>query len=244
MIPLLMLTVAAAQDVPADVQAWSDKLALAYSHYASVEPAWEPDSDLFPRCPTAQHPLYATAAGSQPSPSPLSDAVQAQLARDPAAVVARCEALRPGDWRLQLRMKPVDQRVFSPLLFRVSHTRGHAPAAPVLAELLDHGLLADTSHIAVIPVGSYLVELSAPCAAGPLIAYELHDAVTAVVAAAPDTPSPPPFVAWSPCGQDGYERRTPEDIAADARKPRDSFGLRFPQQRERVKHQSSKSPFE
>ncbi len=31
-----------------------------------------------------------------------------------------CDALRPGGWRLQMRLEPLDQRIFSPLVLRIS----------------------------------------------------------------------------------------------------------------------------
>ena len=45
------ITASVASDIPAPVQAWSDGLANGYTHYKSVEPAWEPESDVFPPCP-------------------------------------------------------------------------------------------------------------------------------------------------------------------------------------------------
>ena len=220
-------TVATAQDIPASVQAWSDGLAETYAHYASVEPAWEPESDVFPPCPRPGEPIPTAPRSS------MTESHRAAWDADPARQHASCQALRPGGWRLQLRLSPHDQRIFSPAVLRVSQV--DAPdAEAVISKLVDHGIWAARSYQAVVPIGTYLLELNVPCGASSLFAYELADLVTAAVAAHPDPkPASPQRIAVSGCGRMSFEMVDRTEIARDGAREREIWTFHFPQHRER-----------
>ena len=221
--------VGADDPIPEPVQAWSDGLATAYAHYAAAEPAWEPQSDAFPPCPRPGEPIPTAPRSS------MSEVHRARWEADPATAHAQCSALRPGGWRLQLRMTPHDQRVFSPVVLRVSRVTGDAPAEAVLVDLVERGLWAAKGYQALIPVGAYLVEVNAPCGATGLFPYDLADAVLAAEAAAPGPTAPPRQVAVSACGRRAYALQARDVVVADGQKPRELWGFRLPERRDRAR---------
>ena len=224
---LLFVAVAAAQDIPAQVQAWSDGMADAYAHYASVEPAWEPVSDVFPPCPTPGEPIPTAPRSS------MSEVHRAAWKVDPAKAQASCTALRPGGWRLQLRLSPHDQRIFSPVVLRVSKVSTDS-AEETLGELVNRGIWAARGFQALIPTGPYLVEINVPCAASTLFAYDLADAVLASVAAQPDPKAlPPASIAVSGCGRMAFEMVPYASVLEDGLRLREAWGFNFPERRVR-----------
>jgi len=234
MMLVLVGALAFAQDIPAPVQAWSDGLADAYAHYAAVEPAWEPDSDVFPPCPRPGEPIPTAPRSS------MSETHRAAWTSNAPKQHAACQALRPGGWRLQLRLSPHDQRIFGPAVLRVSEVHGGL-AEDQLQQLVDHGIWAARGFQAIVPVGAYLVELNVPCGAASLFPYDLADAVQAAVAAHPDPkPTPPQKVAVSGCGRMSFEMVERTAIAADGALERNVWGFVFPahRQRERARRTS------
>lgn len=227
-LPLLPLAFAGA-DIPATVQAWSDGLDRAYAHYKSVEPAWEPDSDVFPPCPRPGEPI-PTAPRSSMTPD-----YRAAFERDGATESAACTALRPGGWRLQMRLTPIDQRIFSPIVARVSRVSGTDAAEKVVSELVDRGMWAAKGYQALVPVGPYIVEINAPCGASGLFAYDLADAVRAAHAAAPGSPELPQQVAVSACGRRSFAMHATTDLLEEGQKPREYWGMHFPERRDQAR---------
>jgi len=223
----------ASDDIPGSVQAWSDGFAQAYSHYPSIEPAWEADSDVFPPCPRPGEPIPSAPRSS------MTEDHRAAFANDGAAAHAACAALRPGGWRLQVRLTPADQRIFSPLVARVSQVSGSRPAEEVLTELVERGLWAAKGYQALVPIGPYIVELNVPCGASGLFVYDLADAVTSLRAIAPGSPALPERVAVSTCGRQAFALRPAAEVIADGKKPREYWGFDFPERRERAKAQGN-----
>ena len=86
---LVLLSTALAQDIPAPVQEWSDGLAEFYAHYATVEPAWEPDSDVFPPCPRPGEPIPTAPRSS------MTQTHRAAWTADSTKQHALCQSLRP-----------------------------------------------------------------------------------------------------------------------------------------------------
>ncbi len=226
-----------AGDIPAPVQAWSDGLTDAYGHYAQVEPAWEPVSDTFPPCPQPGEPIPDAPRSS------MSDAHRAAWAKDATAEAARCAALRPGGWRLQLRLTPHDQRIFSPLVLRVSEVAAGQSAENVVAELVSYGVWASKGAQALVPVGPYVVEVDAPCGAGGIFAYDLADAVAAAMKAVPSKGvAPPKQVAVSACGRISFALVSLSDVQEDAQRPREYWGFDFPERRDLEKAAHRETP--
>ncbi len=224
---LLVVAVAVAQDIPAPVQAWSDGMAEAYAHYASVEPAWELVSDVFPPCPTPGEPIPTAPRSS------MSEVHRAAWKAAPAKAHASCAALRPEGWRLQLRLSPHDQRIFSPAVVRVSQVVGTS-AEHTLTELVDRGIWAARGFQALIPAGPYLVELNVPCGASTVFAYDLADAVQAAAAAQPSPKSAPPAtIAVSGCGRMAFEMVPYSTVLEDGQRLREAWGFNFPERRVR-----------
>lgn len=225
----IWMSVAMAGDIPPPVQAWSDGVASYYAHYQSVEPAWEPDSDVFPPCPRPGEPIPDAPRSS------MSPVQRTLWASDPSSATARCAALRPGGWRLQMRLSPIDQRIFSPLVLRVSTVSGDRPAEAVVSDLVEHGIWAARGFQALIPVGSDIVEVNAPCGASGLFPYDLADAVLAAESAAPAGTAKPGQIAVSSCGRRAFELRSRESVIEDGQKLREYWGFDFPERRERAR---------
>jgi|GEM_PF-2619403 len=219
----------AADNIPGPVQAWSDGLATAYAHYKSVEPAWEPDSDVFPPCPMAREPIPTSPRSS------MTEAHRAAREADPSKATAACAALRPGGWRLQMRLTPIDQRIFSPIVARVSEVSPGQTGERVVTELVERGVWAAKGYQALIPVGAYIVEINAPCGASGLFPYDLADAVLAAESAAPGAATPSGQVAVSACGRRSFELRTRAEVLEDGQKPREYWGFDFPERRDRAR---------
>ena len=190
-----------AGDIPVPVQAWSDGVANFYTHYKAVVPAWEPDSDAFPPCPKAGEPIPEAPRSS------MSVEKRAEWTANAESGAAACAALRPGGWRLQMRLLPMDQRIFSPLVLRVSEVSEGRTAEAVVSELVDHGIWAARGFQALIPVGRYIVELNAPCGASGLFSYDLADAVVAAETVVPGGAARSGPVAVSACGRQAKQVR-------------------------------------
>ncbi len=240
--PLLSLSLAlglaparAQDDPPAEVVAWVAKVESAYGHYKSVEPGWEADTLTGPLCPNPAYPLGAAAKAQ------LGPEQKALGEGDVPALSAACQALRPRGWRVKLELIPVDQRVFSPVVLRVSRAAKGETGDAVLAALLAHGAGGSKAYQAVLGSGPYLVEVNAPCGASGLWAYELEDAVRAVESINPGAPVR--RVAVSPCGRTAYAWQDRAAVAADARMPREYWGLDFPEIRDRTLGRPTDDPF-
>ncbi len=226
---LLTTAGAHAEDIPAPVQGWSDGLAAAYAHYGSAEPAWEPSSDMFPPCPRVGEAIPDAPRSS------MTEVHRALWASDPGKVAAGCDALRPGGWRLQMRLEPLDQRIFSPLVLRISEVAPDTTAEATLTGLVERGVWAAKGYQALIPVGRYLVEVNAPCGASGLFPYDLHDALLAAEQAAPTGSAPPKTVAVSACGRQAFQLLTRAEVVEEGQKPREYWGFDFPERRDRAR---------
>ncbi len=220
---------AVAGDIPPPVQAWSDGVAAFYAHYKAVEPAWEPDSDVFPPCPQPGESIPTAPRSS------MSLEKRKEWETDPSAGAAACAALRPGGWRLQMRLSPIDQRIFSPLVLRVSAVPEGRTAEGVVSQLVDHGVWAARGFQALVPVGRYIVEVNAPCGASGLFPYDLADAVLAAETVVPGGAPRPGRVAVSACGRQAFELRARDAVVEDGRRPREYWGFDFPERRDRAR---------
>ncbi|HCH63594.1 MAG: hypothetical protein CL927_02160 [Deltaproteobacteria bacterium] len=226
---LLMAGLALGEEIPPSVQAWSDGVASYYAHYKSVEPAWEEDSDVFPPCPQPGEEIPSAPRSS------MSPVQRTLWQADAKAAAAGCAALRPGGWRLQMRLSPIDQRIFSPLVMRVSAVPDGRSAHTVVSELVDRGIWAARGYQALIPIGGYIVEINAPCGASGLFPYDLADAVLAAEAAVPEGIAKPEVIAVSACGRRAFALQQRDAVVEDGRKPREYWGFDFPERRDRAR---------
>ena len=119
------------------------------------------------------------------------------------------------------------------MVLRVSRVEGDSAEA-VLTELVDRGIWAARSYQAIVPVGAHLVELNVPCGASSLFAYELADAVEAVVAAHPGPRPPSPArIAVSGCGRMSFAMVDRAAIVEDGARERELWTFHFPAHRQR-----------
>jgi len=165
----------------------------------------------------------------------MTDAHRITFAQNPTAAAKACNALRPGGWRLQMRLTPIDQRIFSPVVARVSQVSGDQTAEQVLTKLVEHGIWSAKGYQAIIPVGPYLVEFNIPCGASGLFAYDLADAVKAAHTAAPGEPAMPTSVAVSACGRRSFALHPTSDVLEDGLKLREYWGFDFPERRDQAR---------
>lgn len=226
MLVFLLSIAHAATEVPNTVAAWADRLEALYAHYEHVDLAWGPDSEVGPQCGRPEHGVPLSLLSAR------DDALQARYDADPQAFFDGCLALRHTAWELRVDLKPKDRRVFSPAKVRVLPVAGGQDAAEVLRKAVEYGAIASKASQALIASGDVWVELTVPCGSMAMFAYEADDLVTALG----DVTAP---IAWSECGQAHYELKTKAWLSEEADKPREFWGLPFPEARDRARKQEA-----
>ncbi len=232
---LMAVWSAGAQEPPDEVVAWVAKTEAFYKHYKSVEPGWEETAITGPTCPSPAYPLQGSVKAQMSPPA------VALWETEPAKVTATCDALRPVSWRVKLELIPVDQRVFSPIVLRVSRVEKGAQADAAIQGLMENGAAGSKAFQALVPSGPYLVEVNAPCGASGLWAYDLADAIDAIESVYPA--GKVTRAAVSPCGRIAYAWTSRDEIRESALMPREYWGLPFPEVRDKTLGRKTVDPF-
>ena len=226
--PLLLVSIALAarNDVPDAVADWADRFDLAYAHFRDVGLAWGADSTVGPDCtpPDSGEPLAIVSS--------RDDALKALYDADPAAFIAGCQALSHTSWELRIDLQPTDRRVFSPQKVRVLPTQGGRPATEIIAAAVQYGANASKASQVLIAADTALVELTVPCGSAAMFAYEAADLLTALTTAGLSTGDQ---VAWSECGAAHFNLKPTTWVMAEAQKPREFWGVQFPEARDRAR---------
>jgi hypothetical protein len=221
---LVLAALAGRKDIPPAAETWAARLEKAYAHYSGQEFRYGAEGQPWPLCP---RPGADGSIRSARDPI-LSQRYQA----DPAAFTRGCEALQVRGWELWIGLHPTDQRLFSPVQLRVSPLPAGRSGLELLQKAVGEGALASRNAHAVVPVGGWLVELHSPCTSSLLLYDEVADLLAAV---SPAMGPEPAMVALSPCGQEHFTLHTPAHVREQAARPREYFGLPFPDARYQVR---------
>ena len=145
------------------------------------------------------------------------------------AVTEGCEQLSLEAWSLLVIMEPQDRRRFSPARVRI-HPLQDTSAEAWLDRLEGLASAPGQASVAGIGAGDYWVELIIPCTVGSLLPYEAVDLIGHIKRTHPEL-SIHPELAWSPCAQRRFEKRSLEWVQAEALIEREQWGIVLPQGR-------------
>lgn len=224
MIALLLVPLAAAQDLADDAAGWAARLDRTYAHHEKVTPAYLEQAPAGLPCPD---PNQGPPTGLQ---RPGMEAALAKWEADPAGTARACRELSYPSWMLRVDLEPRDQRVFAKGWMRVSRVPEGTTGEQRLRAWLETGVIASKATQALIPVGPYILDLHLPCGATMLLDYEVADLLASFVE--PPVLPTPGLVLTSRCGQLHFDARTAEEVAERGRRKTEFFGLPFPEARD------------
>lgn len=223
----LAFGVHAAETTPPAVTAWADRLEAWYTPQgATLDYRLGPPAPAWPLCPNA------LPGGDTAIRSARDAALSARYAAEGPELIKRCQALTYSSWELWIEVKPGDQRVFAPLVIRITHFPDDRDPAAFLRELPLLGARATRDADAAFAVGHDIVEIHTGCKTSVLLVYEVGELVAALDAPAGAAHVTDPIL-WSPCAVEHYELHDRVWLSGQATEPRTWFGLDLPEARVR-----------